>query len=161
VLVVRGTLLRTVTPARAELVGPGDVIGGRAWQVLEPSELACLDRRVMQTLCAWPSAMEGLLARMSQRPDALAAQLAITDQRRVDDRLLSLFSALGERWGTRVSGGIAVTVPLTHETLAMLVGAHRPTVTSALRRLSRGGSLRRTGPQRWLLAERTPLALAA
>ena len=158
-LVVRGALLRQVTPARAELVGPGDVIQGSAWQVLEPTEFACLDRRIMQALCAWPSAMEALLARISRRADALAAQLAITDQRRVDDRLLSLFQTLGERWGTRTAQGIAIPVPLTHDTIAMLVGAHRPTVTSGLRRLSRDGSLRRAGPQRWLLVERTPLAL--
>ena len=37
--------------------------------------------------------------------DALAAQLAITDQRRVDDRLLSLFRTLGERWGPRTAEG--------------------------------------------------------
>ena len=160
-LVVRGALLRQVTPARAELLGPGDVIQGSAWQVLEPTEFACLDRRIMQALCAWPSAMEALLARISRRADALAAQLAITDQRRVDDRLLSLFQALGERWGTRTPQGIAIPVPLTHDTIAMLVGAHRPTVTSGLRRLSRDGSLRRAGPQRWLLVERTPLALSA
>jgi RNA polymerase sigma-B factor len=160
-LVVRGTLLRQVTPVRAELLGPGDVIQGSAWQVLEPTEFACLDRRIMHALSAWPSAMEALLGRMSRRSDALAAQLAITDQRRVDDRLLSLFQLLGERWGTRTPRGIAIPVPLTHDTIAMLVGAHRPTVTSGLRRLSRDGSLRQTGPQRWLLVQRTPLALAA
>jgi RNA polymerase sigma-B factor len=160
-LIVRGALLRQVTPVRAELLGPGDVIQGSAWQVLEPTEFACLDRRIMQALCAWPSAMEALLARMSRRADALAAQLAITDQRRVDDRLLSLFQTLGERWGIRTPHGIAIPVALTHDTIAMLVGAHRPTVTSGLRRLSRDGTLRRTGPQRWLLVEQAPLALAA
>jgi len=48
---------------------------------------------------------------------------------------------------------VHITLPLTHETLAMLVGAHRPPVTLALQRLSRAGLLMRERPDRWLLTK--------
>jgi RNA polymerase sigma-B factor len=158
-LILSGALLRSVAPTRAELGGPGDVIRGNGWEALAPSRLAVLDRGVLEALP--PVALDALLGRVAQRADALAAQLAITDQRRIDDRLMSLFRMLGERWGTRTAEGVAITLPLTHETIAMLVGAHRPTVTSGLRRLERASALRRSASHRWVLRERAPLAVAA
>ena len=69
-------------------------------------------------------------------------------------RLLILFWLLAERWGRVARDGVHVTLPLTHEVLAMLVGAHRPTVTIALQRLTRAGLLTRERPDRWLLTNR-------
>ncbi len=158
-LVVEGALLRSVAPTRAELVGPGDVIRGSGWEALAPSQLAVLDQRVLGALP--PAALDSLLKRVAQRADSLAKQLAMTDLRRIDDRLISLFRTLAERWGTETAEGVTVTLPLTHDTIAMLVGAHRPTVTSGLRRLSRAGLLRRCAPHRWLLQRSAPLSLAA
>jgi len=174
-LVLGGAMLRSVAlggPPRAELIGPGDVLRGYdedraiaaqpAWQVVEPTELAILDAPTLDVLCAWPPVVHRLLARASERSNALALQLAITDQRRVDDRLLSLFRAIGNRWGRRTRDGVAISLPLTHDMIAMLAGAHRPTVTSALRRLSRAGRLRRSRGEHWLLTEdgagRLPIA---
>jgi RNA polymerase sigma-B factor len=176
IVVLTGALLRTLAleaQPRAELVGPGDLVLDAhsegemwpkpSWQAIERTELAVLDRRVLDALCAWPAVIAAVLDRAARRSQALALQLAITDQRRVDDRLLSLFGALGRRWGRRTPEGVAIPLSLTHDTIAMLVGAHRPTITSALRRLSQEGRLRRSaGPRRWVLAhDRAPLRLAA
>jgi DNA-binding IclR family transcriptional regulator len=49
---------------------------------------------------------------------------------------------------------VYVTLPLTHEVLAMLIGAHRPTVTIALQRLTRAGFLIRERSDRWLLTNK-------
>ncbi len=156
-LVLTGALLRTVTiddHPRAELIGPGDVVrdaeGERdaAWRAVAPVELAVLE----DSLCRWPSVVEALLRRESERSHALAVQLAITDLRRAEDRVLAFFHVLAERWGTRVPGGIVVSVPLTHEMIAMIVGVHRPTVTTTLRRLDGEQRLRRRGRDEWLLA---------
>jgi RNA polymerase sigma-B factor len=172
-LVIGGALLRTVTrdgKPRAELIGPGDVIcredpsdsqpTATGWQVVQPAELAVLS----ESLCQWPAVVEGLLRRAADRTHALAMQLALTDLRRAEDRLLSLFRTLADRWGRRVPDGVAIPVPLTHEMLAMLVGVHRPAATSSLRRLEQQGRLRRTARDRWLLADASPrdaLKLAA
>lgn len=69
---------------------------------------------------------------------------------------MSLFGALGNRWGRRTPDGIGISLPLTYEMVAMLVGAHQPTVTSALRRLSCARRLRREGERGWLLAAAQP-----
>ncbi len=165
-LVLTGTLLRSVTVdgrPRAELIGPGDVIrraegeGDVGWRAVEPVEFAALSN----ALCRWPSVVEALLQRASDRSHALAVQLAITDLRRAEDRLLSLFRVLADRWGTQVEGGTKVTVALTHDMIAMLVGVHRPTVTTTLRRLEAEGRLHRDGHDHWLLLEHEPVALAA
>jgi CRP-like cAMP-binding protein len=74
----------------------------------------------------------------------------ITQVNRVDSRLLLLMWQLAERWGRVSTDGITVPVGLTHETLAMLVGARRPTVTTALGRLARAGDLERVD-EGWLL----------
>jgi RNA polymerase sigma-B factor len=156
-LVLGGAMLRTADlggKPRAELIGPGDFIRldepeRSSWQVVQPVGLAVLD----QSLCRWPSVVNGLLRRATDRSHALAVQLAIADLRRADDRLLRLFGALADRWGRRVPGGIEVAMPLTHDMIAMLVGVHRPTVTSTLRRLQSAGRLRRPGSDRWLLVD--------
>ena len=55
---------------------------------------------------------------------------------RVERRLKALFWHLAERWG-RVSGdGVIVPLALTHRILGQLVGARRPTVSTALSELA-------------------------
>jgi CRP-like cAMP-binding protein len=148
-LVLSGALLRTLSlggRTHAELLGPGDVIRSAAgerdasWRVIAPTELAMLDR----SLCRWPSVIDTLLHRAANRSHALAAQLAITDLRRAEDRVLALLRALADRWGKPGPSGVTIDVPLTHEMIAMLVGTHRPAVTTAVHRLDAEGRLRRT-----------------
>jgi RNA polymerase sigma-B factor len=166
-LVLSGALLRTVTVddrPRAELIGPGDVLrdadGERdaQWRAVTTVDLAVLE----DSLCRWPSVVEALLRRASDRSHALAIQLAITDLRRAEDRVLAFFRVLADRWGTRVPDGIAVSMPLTHDMIATIVGVHRPTVTTTLRRLETEHRLRRRGRDCWLViaddAPQLPLA---
>ena len=58
-------------------------------------------------------------------------------------RLLALLWHLADRWGKVGPDGTHVPLRLTHATLAQLVGAQRPSVTSALRGLEQRGLLRR------------------
>ena len=148
-LVLNGAVLRTLSQGgrtHAELNGRGDVIRSAAgdrdasWRVIAPTELATLDR----SLCRWPSVVDTLLRRAADRSHALAVQLAITDLRRAEDRVLALFRVLADRWGQPGPSGVRIDVPLTHEMIAMLVGTHRPAVTTAVRRLDAEGQLRRT-----------------
>ncbi len=56
---------------------------------------------------------------------------------------------------------IANNVPLTHELLAAVIGARRPSVTVALRRLSEQERVRATPRSRWLLLGQPPSELRA
>ena len=166
-LLCSGALLRTIDH-RSELVGAGDLIRPwespeATWHVLAPTALAVLDASVARTLCRWPGVVTALVGRATRRSHALAEQLAMSDVRRIDERLQGLFETLAERWGDPVAGGVVIPLALTHEMVARLVGAHRPTVTSSLRRLTADGALMRRTDRTWLLADATreTAALAA
>jgi CRP/FNR family transcriptional regulator, cyclic AMP receptor protein len=167
-LVLEGLLARTLTVAgqrRAELIGPGDIVrpwdrGDEmasvtfdvAWDVLQPTRLARLDAEFLCRACQLPGVVSELMLRADRRSQRLALQLAIADVRRVDERLLALFGHFGDRWGRVTPAGIHVPVLLTHDRIAQLVGAQRPTVTTALNDLHRRGRLVKRPDRTWLIA---------
>jgi CRP/FNR family cyclic AMP-dependent transcriptional regulator len=70
---------------------------------------------------------------------------------RVEDRLLALMWSLADRRGTVRTDGVHVPLSLTHETLAQMIGARRPTVSLGLKALSEQGVLSADGDG-WLIA---------
>jgi len=171
-LIVDGLLLRSVVlgnKVRSEVMGAGDVIrpweddGAVAsvpstarWDVLEPTRLAILDARFLGTACRWPPLLSAIVGRAVRRSRWLALQLAIADIRRVDERLLVMFWHFADRWGRVRRDGILVPLPVTHDVLAQLVAAQRPTVTAALQKLARSGKVSRRPDRTWLLAPQPP-----
>jgi CRP/FNR family transcriptional regulator, cyclic AMP receptor protein len=166
-LILDGVLSRELVVAdqvSAELLGPGDVIrpwqsSTRAsllpveavWSVLSPVTVAALDRHFAVELARYPEITSVLLDRFGERSIRLATTQAISQLTRVDRRLRALFWHLAERWG-RVSGqGVIVPLALTHRILGQLVGARRPTVSTALAELSERGELVRRPDGSWLL----------
>jgi CRP/FNR family transcriptional regulator, cyclic AMP receptor protein len=166
-LLLDGVIGRDVVVAdnvSAELVGPGDVIrpwqapGGEAllpveveWSVLSPVRLAVLDRSFAIRCARWPEVTASLFERLGERSLRLATHQAISQLTRVDRRLLALLWHLAERWG-RVSGdGVVVPLALTHRILGQLVGARRPTVSTALGELAEREELIRRPDGSWLL----------
>lgn len=168
VIVLRGLLLREVfvgDRVRAELLGPGDVlrpweqesfealdVGYRcSWTALDVVDLGHLDARFGRIAARWPEITSRLMQRMAQRSQRLALQLAIGELQGVDVRLRTMLWYLAERWGHVTPQGVVVPFALTHETLGRLVGARRPSVTTALSSLAEEGTVRRFDDGRWLL----------
>ena len=120
-----------------------------SWHMHAPTQMAILDTRVAIAAGRWPSIATALHARHIRRGRGLAFQRAIAQLPRVDDRMLVLLWALAERWGRVSRDGVRVPVGLPHRMLATLVGARRPSVTTALTGLAREG-LRSTA-EGWLL----------
>jgi CRP/FNR family transcriptional regulator, cyclic AMP receptor protein len=85
--------------------------------------------------------------------------LAIVHHQRVTDRLLLTLWHLAERWGRVHPDGIVVPLPLGHERLGQLVGAHRASVTTALGELTRAGSVSRREDGDWVLHGAPPESL--
>jgi CRP/FNR family transcriptional regulator, cyclic AMP receptor protein len=166
-LLLEGLMLRQVTVGKrssCEIFGPGDLIRpwdadgdynpltiAVAWPVLAPTRLAVLDTGFSLRIARWPSITGRLVGRVAQRARYLTLSQAVTHLPRAYARLLMLFWLLAERWGRVGPRGVHVTLPVTHDVLAMLAGAHRPTVSIALKRLSDAGLLTRERPDRWLL----------
>lgn len=162
-----GLLIRRVTVGRrstCELLGPTDVFRpwdadaeyaplpiSLDWIVVKRTRLAILDSSFVLRIARWPQLTGRIVGRLAHRARYQSLAQTVSHLPRADARLLILFWLLAERWGTVGTDGVSVTLPLTHEILAMLVGAHRPTVTIALQRLNRAGFLIRERSDRWLL----------
>src|SRR4029079_2697227 len=158
-LIVDGLLSRTVNVLGkhcVELVGHGDVMrpwswdetGSHVraevgWQVMEETQLAVLDHAFVLRIVPWPQLGLELFNRGTRRAHHLAVALAIAHHQRVGDRLLLSLWHLAERWGRVTPEGIVVPPPLGHQRLADIVGAHRPSVTTAMGALSKAGKVSR------------------
>jgi CRP/FNR family cyclic AMP-dependent transcriptional regulator len=168
-VVAREVLLRNVVSL--ELLGPGDLLRpwdaapdavllghDERWNVLAETRVAVLDHRVAVRLGAYPEITEVLAQRLGQRAQRLTVTQAISQLTRVDDRLLMMLWHLVERWGRMTADGAVLPLALSHRMLAQLVGARRPSVSSALSALSRAGEVLRRPDGTWLLAGEPPSA---
>ncbi|MEA2290825.1 MAG: family transcriptional regulator, cyclic receptor protein [Solirubrobacteraceae bacterium] len=165
-LILEGVITRDILFAgrtTTELIGTGDVMRpdeddvqfeplpfAVTWHVHQPTRLGLLDARFALAAARWPPLAVAISRRHVRRTRALAFQLAIAQLPRVDDRLLVLLWALAERWGRVSPRGVRLALALPHRTLATLVGARRPSVTTALSGLARDGLVERTD-EGWLL----------
>ena len=166
-MIVDGLMSRTVDVLGrrcCELIGHGDVMrpwrwddeGSHVraevgWVVLEPARLAVLDHGLVKRIVPWPQLGVELFNRGTRRAHHLAVALAIAYHQRVDDRLLLMLWHLAERWGRVHPDGVVVPLPLSHQRLADLIGAHRPSVTTAMGELTRAGTLSRRDDGDWVL----------
>jgi CRP-like cAMP-binding protein len=166
-LVLSGVLVRRVVHSEccgAELIGSGDLmrpwdqLSGwssipleSSWVVLQPARLAVLDSEFARRASPFPEVAAELLRRALVRSRYLTILVAIIGRRRIDTRLTMLFWHLADRFGRLRGEWVEIPVPLTHSTLAELVAARRPSVTTALARLYEDGVLQRTDSG-WLLA---------
>ena len=159
-LVLKGLLLYEVSAcgrATAELLGTGDLVrpwrrdvsgtlrSEAKWIVLDQVLLADLGTAGSARLADATDVYEALVARCVERAEAVAVQRSITAHVRVDVRVLAYLWHLADRFGVVVPGAVKLDIPLTHAVLARLIGARRPTVTTALQRLIQLGYLRRDG----------------
>jgi hypothetical protein len=176
-LVLEGMLARRVTLGRfdcTELLGAGDLLrpwsfaGAFAsvpsrvtWNVVQPVRIAALDRRFALAVAPWPEIAAGLMDRIVQRARWLVFQLAVCHVVRVDTRLLLMMWHFADRWGRMTKDGARISLPVTHSVLASVVGARRPSVTTALGRLQEQGLIERLPDGAWLLHGSPPEDYAA
>jgi CRP/FNR family cyclic AMP-dependent transcriptional regulator len=167
-LVLDGLLVREATVGdhpSAELLGPGDLL--RAWEgadeadvllprrvdwtALSHARVAVVDHALAVRAAQWPEIFACFVERAARRAERLVLMQAIGHLTRVDDRLLAMLWCLAERWGRVVPGGVAVNLRLPHRTLAGMVGARRPSVTTALGQLIARGEIERRPDGGWIL----------
>ena len=170
ILIVAGILGRELLAhdtASMELLGPGDVVrpwdesadsellkAVVRWSALSDMRLAILDRHVAVRLAHYPEIHAALLERCALRARRLAVMQTISQLNRVDRRLLALFWHLAERWGRVSADGVVLPLALSHRVLGQLVGARRPSVSTALAELSRSGEVVRGMAGTWILTGR-------
>lgn len=168
-LVLSGVVAREVVLAgdvSTELLGTGDLIRpfGAAdetqildatvrWNVIGSGRVAMLDTGVMSRAAAYPGIAAMLMERIEARARRLATVKAIAQLTRVDERLVALVRHYCERWGRVTGDGLALPLCLSHRMLGELVGARRPSVSTAAAALERSGRLVRRADGTWLLRD--------
>lgn len=163
-LVLSGALARDVQVldrTTTQLFGPGDILGTCepevdsvharvSFHAEQPGRVALLNGRFHAAARVWPGLSALVQQRLATQSRRLAVQAAILALPRVESRVLAILWHLADVFGTVRPEGVLVPVGLTHERLGRLVGAQRPTVTLALRRLSDAGDAVRV-PDGWML----------
>jgi CRP/FNR family cyclic AMP-dependent transcriptional regulator len=165
-LILDGALIRCVTAAHrtsGELLGPGDILQPAHDTFADDDQfttyhrticdvrIAILDGRIVRAAALVPELAPALITSLNRRSGSLSRQLVIVQSQSVETRILVTLNYLAERWGIMTRDGIVLPEFLSHGCLALLLGARRPSVTSAMVRLTARGEVERGADGRWLL----------
>lgn len=163
-LIVSGRLAIRVTTragdnATLNILSPGDYFGelslvrqGAAHRrsatvvALEPTETLVITHEAFRRLCEhFPGVEELLVASLANRVEELSGRLLETMYVGLDQRMYRCLWRMVELYRDDTSGSAGtspVTIPLTQEQLADLVGGTRPTVNQIVQRLAAQGIVR-------------------
>jgi hypothetical protein len=166
-LLLDGVVAREVvlgSTVSTELLGAGDLVRPWTsdaaapladmvvrWNALSDARVALLDRGFTARAAAFPSVGALLLERVEARAQRLATARAISQMKRVDERIVAMLRHLSDRWGRVTVNGVVLPLRISHRMLAELVGARRPTVSSAISDLARRDVVTRQSDGSWLL----------
>lgn len=163
--------LNTPKPRIGALAGPGDVIGAlmpgcggyleSAVALSGEVAVRVLDERARAELPA--AELATLIARAAGARLAALTQALEDGEHPVPARVARAFLRLGSRFGQGLADGtVRLTLPVTHDTLAAMVGAARETTTAVVADMRRLGLLEGTrGSYRMRPAELAEYALEA
>lgn len=168
-LIATGLVVRRVEIGQGssvELLGDGDLLrpwqeetssfSTASWEVLERATVLALGPGLARDAGQWPAIVSNLVARGVRRSRAIAADAAIASIVGLEERLLILLWKIAETWGETRGDGVHITIHLPHRLLAELVGARRPSVTTALSELQQSGRLVSTSHGCWILCGDPP-----
>jgi hypothetical protein len=168
-LIGEGLLIRRLKVAAGrslELLRPGDLLRPwqedsssfceASWEVLEATTLILLEPPVARQLAHWPEIVANLVARGLRRARFAVADAAVSHIVGVENRVLTLLWQLAETSGKVSEAGVRLDLHLPHRVIAELLGARRPTVTSAISSLQNSGRIESTREGGWLLVGASP-----
>ena len=173
-LVLEGFLGRRLRVGRAvatELLSTGDIMRpweqplfglseySLDWRVFRPLRLAVLDGDVTTLIGRRPQLVVNFSSRLLRRARAAAYLMAVSHQTRVEDRLMETLWFVAQSWGRVTPRGVRIPFRVTHEVLSEILGAQRPSVTTAFRKLTEQGLVAREADGTLLL--RDPASRAA
>jgi CRP/FNR family transcriptional regulator, cyclic AMP receptor protein len=163
--VARGLRVEGTTSHGIEMLGSGDLLrpwtfeGGSSsfpasedWNVLSALECAVLDLDYVKATLRWPRIGINLLDSAIERSRSLSYLLTARQAPRLEARILLTLWHLADRWGRVYADGVVLDLPkLTHEMIANMIAARRPSVTTGLRHLRDLGLVEVQSRGRWLL----------
>ena len=82
-----------------------------------------------------------IIKNLSERIAWLTSRVGSLAVTNIEDRLYRVLSSVAKEHGTNSPQGIVIQFPLTHEDLGFLTGAHRVSITRAMKALKRAGKI--------------------
>ncbi len=147
-----------------DILGPGDIFGELTLAgedvreasavALEDSYICAIDRADFEDYMSkrpyLSLAITKMLGRRLRKMENRLEHMIFQDVR---SRLLSTLKELAREYAVPIEGGTKITVNLTHQELANLIGATRETVTLELNNLRRNGYIRIDGRELILVSK--------
>jgi CRP-like cAMP-binding protein len=96
-------------------------------------------------LLAHPNIGLQVIKNLSRRIDWLTSRVGSLSFTNLEDRLYHILTHVAREHGVHNQRGYAIQFPLTHEELGFLVGAHRVSITRALKALRESGKVIQEG----------------
>ena len=136
-----------------DVIGAGDVLRpweADAWDPVSPevewrafqlTRLAVLDGRITRLIGQRPELVVAFSGRLLRRVRAAQYLRAVGSLARVEPRLLGTLWHLASNWGVVTPRGVRIPYRLSQVVLAEMIGARRPSVSSAVARLKARGEL--------------------
>ncbi|MCB2228752.1 MAG: Crp/Fnr family transcriptional regulator [Desulfarculaceae bacterium] len=140
-----------------DIRGGGDVLGenllnseGERFPVsavcLEPTLTCGFSQAVFEKLVlAHPAIGLKVIKNLSRRIDRLTQRVGSMSATHLEQRLYQVLLQVAQEHGRQASGGLELPMPFTHEELSFLVGAHRVSITRALKGLKEAGKVVQRG----------------
>lgn len=82
-----------------------------------------------------------IIKTLSERISSLTDRVGSLAVASIEDRLYRVLSNVAKEHGTQSSRGVIIQFPLTHEDLGFLTGAHRVSITRAMKTLKEAGKI--------------------
>lgn len=86
-----------------------------------------------------------VIKNLSRRIDSLTSRIGNMSMTALEDRLYKVLVNVATEHGIQGPGGHRIPFPLTHEDLSFLVGAHRVSITRAIKALKESGNVVQKG----------------
>lgn len=130
----------------------GDFIGENmfAEEGVYPVSAVCIDKTLTcgftreqfeQIILKNPNIGLQIIKNMSERISLLTSKIGSMATTSIEDRLYSVLKHVASEHGIQEPKGIKIQFPLTHEELSFLIGAHRVSVTRAMKYLKETGKI--------------------
>lgn len=94
-----------------------------------------------ETVLAYPNIGLQIIKTLSQQIDHLSSRVGSLATPSIEDRLFRVLSNVAREHGKTVPRGRVIRFPLTHEDLSFLTGAHRVSITRAMKALKDAGKI--------------------
>lgn len=130
----------------------GDFIGENVFtdESCYPVNAVCMDaaltcgftrKQLDEIILQYPNIGLQVIKNMSERISQLTTKVGSMAETSIEDRLYSVLKQVAQEHGTSNSKGMKIQFPLTHEELSFLIGAHRVSVTRAMKYLKETGKI--------------------